>query len=827
MKRVWKDLRGGLRQLGKRPGLTVLAVLTLALGVGATTAIYTVVHGVVIAPLPYPDEERLIRVESPVPGVAENAVWHISTTQYLHFRERASTFESLGIYTAPTVAAQVAGNPDLLPVAQVSFEMMELLGARPALGRLILESDDRAAAPRVAMISHEYWQGRFGGDPDAIGQTVELWGTRWEIVGVLAPGVRLPLKAGATPDMHRRDLWIPMRVDPAGPLWNQHDSQAIARLAPGASLDDVRLELLHLTADLPDAFPQVYDEDFMRDFGFTTRPVELREYVLGDVARNLWILFGAVWIVLLVAGANVANLLLVRLEARRRELAVRAALGAGRGAIARHLLAEGAVLAFLAGALGMLLALGGTAWLLSLPHAESLPRVDNVTLGVGEVLFGFGVSFLLALSISGLVAMRAPEPSISLMGEDGRGTTAGRQRVRLRAALVASQMALALVLLVGAGLLIESFAKLRAIELGFEPDNALAVYVLLPQERYQDMAAVWRFHDQLHDRVAALPGVTGVATGGLLPVLHGQGCQGHQFEDAGIARRGETGCANLVPTTPGYFETLGIPLLSGRLLTRADNDTPERGAVVVSRAFAEQFWPGEDPIGKGISPATEGPPYYRVVGVVGDVPAGSVDGPPVLNAYYPVVPIPERWGWQLPHLALVMRLDRGEPATLLPAIRETAREIEPGAVLGNPLVMPQVVRNSMGRLSFTMSLLAIAGALSLLLAAVGLYGVISHVVTSRRREVGVRIALGARPWQVQRQVVGRAMALVTVGLGAGVLVALGTTRLLQSFLYGVEPIQPSAFLAAVVVLGGVALAASWLPARRASRVDPVIALRAE
>jgi putative ABC transport system permease protein len=530
-----------------------------------------------------------------------------------------------------------------------------------------------------------------------------------------------------------------------------------------------------------------------------------------------------------VAAANVANLLLVRLEGRRRELAVRAALGAGWGALTRHLMAEGAVLSLAAGVLGVLLAWAGTAFLLTLAP-ETLPRIDNVAFGAGEILFGLALSVGITLSITALLALRRT-PILITLGGEGRGATGGRERTRFRSGLVMAQMAFALVLVVGAGLLIESFAKLRAIDLGFDPGETLAVTVYLPDAEYGTMDAVWRFHDQFHERVAALPGVRAVGAGSGLPVESGYGCTAHGFEEAEVRSRleasGQTNCAGLVVTVPGYFEALGIPLVAGRTLTAADSENPDRGAVVVSRAFAERFWPGEDPVGKGISPGGLHEPFYRVVGVVGDVPAGAADGPPAVAAYYPVIPIPERWGWQMPTLSLLVRLDGADPGSMVPVIGSLARELDPAALVGNDRTMRSIVAASLSTVSFTMVLLGVAGTLSLVLAAVGLYGVVSHVVTTRRREMGVRVALGARPGQVQGQVVGRAMTLVAAGLLLGVVGALAGTRLLQGFLYEVEPNQPTSFLAAGLLLAAVALVASWLPARRAARVDPIIALRAE
>ncbi|HEX2190756.1 MAG TPA: ABC transporter permease [Longimicrobiaceae bacterium] len=825
-----RDLRVAVRALGRAPGFALVAVLTLALGIGASTAIYSVLHGIVLKPLPYPAADRLVRLKNPVPGVDPGAEWNLSSAQFFHYG-RARSLAEIGAYQRGGANVQTEDGPQRARLAAATAATVRLLGARPAVGRLLDERDDRPGAEPVAVLAHGFWRSRFGGDPGVVGRTLELGGEPVLVVGVMAAGVELPPEPGAPADLPA-DVWVPLTLDPAGPFYNSHVIPMIARLAPGATPEEAEAELVRLTGRLPEAYPDVYSAEFLEKYGFRPRVYPLQEYVVGGVARSLWVLLGAVGLVLVIAWANVVNLLLVRTDARRRELAVRRALGADRGALARIFLAEGLILTGAAAAVGLILSLWGVPTLVALAPA-TIPRLEEVRVDGSTLGFAVAVSVAVTLALSALPALRADlGGGAGALGDGGRSATAGRERQRIRAGLVIAQVALALTLVVGAGLLVESFRSLRSVSPGVDPEGVLAVRLHPSHARYPDMDAWWRMQRAVVERLRAVPGVAAAGFSTELPFTDGFGCTVQGFEDPAVyARLGDaegTTCAGQAPTSPGYFEALGIPTLAGRTLTEADHDHPHAGAVVVSRAFAERFWPGEDPIGKGVGPSgrTE-PPFYRVVGVVGDVYASSVDQSPALAVYYPMVPIPETQRWWPDGVHLVVRAASGDAASLLPAVRRAVAEVDPTLPVTDVRQVRDLVDDSMSRTSFTMVLLAIAAAAALLLAAVGLYGVISYVVARRTQEIGLRLALGAHPAAVVRMVMGGSLRVVAAGLVVGVAVALTLTHLMRGLLYGVEPSSPPAFLASLAVLTAVAVLASWVPARRAARVDPMVALRRE
>jgi putative ABC transport system permease protein len=679
------------------------------------------------------------------------------------------------------------------------------------------------------VLAHGFWRSRFGGDAGVIGRTIDLGGIEAQVVGVLAEGTDLP-EAAMTAGRFRTDVWLSYGFDATS--LHSHTLPALARLRPGATLESARAELDALRPGLMDAYPQIYTPAMFERYGLEPVLRPLRDDVVDDVARNLWILLGAVGLVLLIATANVANLFLVRIEGRRRELAVRAALGASRAAIARHCLAESAVLSLAGGAAALLLGSWGLGWLTSAAPV-GIPRLDGVRLDASVAGFALALSLLVAAGLAAVAALRHDAPgAITMLGDGGRSATPGRERQRLRSTLVASQVALALVLVVGAGLLLESFRRLRAVDPGVDPDGVLTMELYLPPVRYQDGAARWAFYEALLERLRALPGVVAAGVGLDIPFGGGYGCTAQGFEDREVYTRledaGLTTCAGQTPITPGYFEALGIPLLAGRTFTEADNTARGEAVAVVSKAFAERFWPGEDPIGKGVAPnGRHDGPFYRVIGVVGDVYASSVHEEPAVAIYYPPVPIPGVGPFGGVRILPVLRTELADPASLLPAIRRAVAELDPAVALANVEELRTAVDRSMGRQSFTLALLGLAAVIALALAAIGLYGVVAYVVARRTAEIGVRIALGARARQVEGFVVARSLKLVLLGLAAGTFAALLLTRLLRGLLYGVDPTHPAAYVAAALLLAGVAACASWIPARRAARVDPVVALRAE
>jgi putative ABC transport system permease protein len=598
------------------------------------------------------------------------------------------------------------------------------------------------------------------------------------------------------------------------------------------SLDAAQAEFTSLNARLPEAVPNAYTREGMQRSGFATRVYPLKTYVIGEVSNTLWILFGAVGVVLVIVYANVANLFLVRAEARRREVIIRTALGADAIAIARHFLAESFVLASAGGALAIVLASWGVDALTRLAP-DGVPRLRGLRPDGSVILFAFGLVLVGTAVLAALPAWRARRAvRAGELVQGDRGPTVGRESQRVRSVLVVAQVALALVLVVGAGLLVESMRRLRAVDLGIRPHGVLTTQLYLPPQRYDSLPKMWRFYKAALERLREVPGVEAAGLTSDLPLEGGYGCTVQGFEDPAVRQRiadaSGTLCAGQEPTSPGYFEAMGIPVIRGRSLTQDDLEHPERGSVVVSKAFAERFWPGEDPIGKGVGPnGYTNQKFYRVVGVVGDVYAGSAGGARGLAVYYPVLRIPGTSGWWPNPMTLVVKTRFDDPLAVLPALRTAIRAADPSIPIADVDAMDSIVDRSMAQLSFAMILLAIAAVTALVLAAVGLYGVISYLVNRRTGEIGIRMALGAEPGQVARLVVAGSVKLALVGVSFGVVAALGFSRVLRGLLYHVQPTQPLAYFIAALVLAAVAALAAYLPARRAARVDPMIALRTE
>ena len=818
-----RESRQALRTLGRSRSFSTIAIATLALGIGATTAIFTILDAVVLRPLPYASAERLVYLQSGVPGVDRSAKWGLSVAGYFHFREHARSLEALGAYTTSQANYGSSDRAERVPTALVSGSMFEVLGARTILGRPIRAEDNLRGAPSVVVLGHEFWQRHFAGDPAVIGRTIQLHSSPFEVIGVLAPGMHLP--------QEQVDAWMPATLDPGAPPVNSHYLSVIGRLREGVDLGAARTELSRLTLTFPEVFPAAYSREFLQSSGFATEVVSLHQHVIGNYDRILWILLGAVSLVLLIACANVANLFLVRTESRRRELAIRTALGGDRRHLAWHYLTESVLLALIAGAVGVLLAHWTIRALLAIAPS-GVPRLAEIGLGAGSVLFAAAIAVLAGLTF-GLFPLARLGRSFDALRDSSRGMTASRGQRAARGALVVSQVALAVVLLAAAGLMLRSFDRLRNVKPGLEPDGVLTLHLALPAMRYRDYAAVSAFHKELALRLMALPGVETVAAGPL-PLAGGgtnalggwKGCA-LAFTDAPPTSTGEQGsCVGTHVVSPGYFEALGVPV-RGRTPTWDETDRGMAGAVI-TEALAARLWPGEDPIGKGVKGNGAQPPFYRVVGVVGDLHAAGLDQPPVAAVFYPMVPLQGAPLCSPPRsMSLFVRTQLEDPLSLVPAVRRTMAELDPEIPIANAQAMEQVVAQSMARTSFTMLLLGAAAAMSLLLSAVGIYGVISYIVSQRRGEIGIRIALGARASQVAALVVGQSVRLAAAGIVFGLLGAYAATSLLESLLFGVSATDPLTLAAVPLLLLALAVAASYAPARRAAGVHPAEALRSE
>ncbi len=811
-----QDIRYALRTLRRSPAFSLIGIFTLALGIGATAAIFTLVNAVLLEPLAYPESDRLVSIEHSVPGLNSDWRWGLSVAGYFHFEGNTQSLEGIGVYVTSDQVVAGGDRAEHVTTASANAGLFDVLRARPALGRLFTREDNRPGGPQVAILSHDLWRTRFGSDPGVLGTTIRVEGYPHEVVGVLERGFGLP-------DSDEK-LWLPLQLDPEAPAVNSHYLSAIGRLSDDASIPAAGSDLERLTGQLADLFPNAYPRSFMREARFGVEVGSLRERVVGDTDQVLWVLLAAVGLVLLIACANVANLFLVRMEGRRREVAIRSALGAGRSDLARRYLTESVTLALIAGVVGVGLAVGGLRVLLELAPS-GIPRIEEVALGWRTFAFAGVVSALTGLAL-GLFPLVRMGVDLSALRAGARGTTAGRREHRVHGALVVAQIALALVLLASAGLLTRTFQSLRNVDPGLEPEGVLAIDVSLPLGGYDGYEAVNAFYRQMARRIEGLPGVRSVGATEVLP-LEGRGaCAAMFIEDDPPAEGDSPPCIAKAQVAPGYFEALGIHV-DGRVPGWSDMEA-RTGGVVVTRALARRFWPGQDPIGKGIRGNGWGEPFYRVVGVAGDIRASGLDEPPIEAVFFPMIPIEGAPLWSPSHsMTLVVQTATGEPQALIGAVRQVARELDPGVALGEVRTMSQVVDASMSRVTFTVVLLGIAAAVALLLGTVGLYGVISYTVRRRRREIGIRRALGAGPRQVAGHVLRQSLTLAVVGVALGLGGALAVTRVLRSMLFGVSPTDPITLAAVSLLLILIAVIAAYGPARRATRVDPMMALRVE
>jgi predicted permease len=816
----WRETRMAARSLVRRPAFSATALLTLTLGIGAVAAIFTVLEGIVLRPLPYAEPDELIWIESRVPGVRAEAAWGLSVAGYFAFKERNRSFDGIGAFVTASLNLSGDQGASRVRTAAVSAALLDVLDARPALGRLIEEEDDGPDGPSVVVLGHDFWQQEMGGDPSVIGSTVQLHGAAYEVIGVMAEGLDLP-------DLEI-DAWRPLPIDPSAPPVNAHWLSAIGRLREDASLETAQADLASITGTFTERFPRAYPESFMRESEFATAIVPLREHVVGGVSRALWILFASVGLVLLIAGANVTNLFLVRSEGRRRELAIRAALGARRGQLIWHYLSESTLLALTAGAIAVLLAYGAVR-LLVRTTPEGLPRLSELGLEPTTAAFTLAVAIVVG-ALLGTIPLAYRLVDYSALREGGRGLTASRKRSITRHAIVIGQVALALLLLTAAGLMLRSFQQLRSVEPGFDPQNVLTMQVALPFSGYGSYEDVMGFYRTLLTRVEALPGVLQAAATQRLPLEDVGGCAVVFVQDRPAAPDDELAapCVGTAQVTPGFFSTLGIPV-RGEAPTWSDMER-RTGTVVVTEALAQRLWPGEDAIGKGIRGNGWAEPFYRVAGVADDFRSDGLDRPPLEAVFFPMLPMEGAPLWSPPRsLHIVVKTATANPAMLTPAIRRILGELDPTVPLADVKTMETVIDTSpsMARASFTMLLLGIAGGMALLLSGVGLYGLIAYTVGQRTTEIGVRIAVGAGLDRVVRMVITQSLKLAVAGVVLGLIGALILARLMRSLLFGVSPTDPITLAAVALVLILLALAASFLPARRAARVDPVEALRME
>ncbi|MDH3733781.1 MAG: ADOP family duplicated permease [Gemmatimonadota bacterium] len=813
-----RALRLAVRRLRRRPEFSLFALLTLTVAIAAFSALFTVLERLVLSPLPFDEAGDLVRIESGVPGVGPDAVWGLSQAGYFDFLDNASTLSSLGAFSVGGSNLTSDAGPARVRAAAVTATLLETLRLRAVVGRLLGPDDDVPGGPAVVMLDHAFWQTRFGADAEVIGTTIELDGSPSEIIGVLERGHGLPDRPA--------DVWRPLQLDRAARPVNAHWVSAIGRLSE-TTADAAQSELDGRTAGFVERFPSAYSDGFMRESGFRTIVTPLKDYVLGDSSRTIWILFSAAGLLLLIALANVTNLYLVRTSARRRDFQVRTALGASRRHLTWQCLTETLILGAIAAVVAIPLARVGIQLLLA-SAPPGLPRLVELDLGRATVLFTLGVGLAMGIFL-GLVPLMARtfESGGGVARHSGARATISRSGRRARQVMLASQMAVALVLLAAGGLMLRSLTQLRAMESGFEDERVLSLDVFIPWSSYSGYVPVSQFYRQLLDRLEALPGVERAGATTRLPMIDVGFCSAMFFEDQPLGEGEVPPCLPVALASPGFFDVLGIPV-DGETPTWADVDSGS-GSVVVTQALADRIWPGEAAIGKGVRGNGWAQPFYRVRGVARDFLSDGFDRPPIEGVFFPMRPIDGAPLWSAPNAMRVVIRTTNDASTIIPAVRSTIRDLDRNVPLANVRELRDAIWSSpsVSRTSFSLLLLGVAAGLALLLSTVGMYGVVSQLVVERSGEIAVRLALGARLREVIAMVMSQSMRVALVGVGIGVAGALAAGRALDAVLFGVDPADPLTFGAATVTLLGTVALATYLAARRAGRVDPIDTLRAE
>jgi putative ABC transport system permease protein len=809
MQILLQDLRYGARMLYKNPGFTLIAVLTLSLGIGANTAIFSVVNALLLRPLPYAEPERLVLLSSTRAGQRHSA----SYPNYADWRERAQSFEGMAIGWPQNFTLMGGDNAARVPGYSVNWNFFPLLRVQSQLGRMFTEADDRYGAPRTVILSHGFWQRRFGGALNAIGQTLQLTNETYTVIGVLPPGFEYFEKA---------DVYAPLGLvlapDSAfaGRGNSAFDFYALARLKPGVTVAQANSEMNAIGQQLAREYPK-----FNEGLGAQAEP--LQDVMSESVRYSLWMLFGAVGFILLIACINVANLLLVRAAERKKELAVRLALGAGRRRIIRQMFSESLLIAGLGGAGGLLLGSWMLQGLLALAP-EEIPQLSRVGLDNGVLLFTLGVALLTSLLFGLLPALQAAKTDLQTTLKEGGRLTAGGPRDRMRRALLIAEVSLSLVLLVGAGLLVRSMCNLLHVEPGFKADNLLTMRVSLSGRGYDDQRKR-TFYDECLARVQAVPGVQSAALAHSLPIDGTNWTSIFIAADKPVPSRANMASSGYFRVSASYLETIGLRLLQGRWFNGADT-AESAPVVVINETLARRIWPNENPIGKRIKQGLpddmdrESRPWREVIGVVNDVKMDGLDQGANLQTYLPYVQLPYE------SVGVIVRAER-KPAALATAVEQAIHSVDKDLPVYAIWTMDQLIGQSLAQRRLTLVLLASLAGLALLLAAVGIYGVVSYSVRQRTHEFGLRMALGAQSRDVLTLILGQGIKLTFVGIGLGSVAAFALTRWMESLLFGVRATDALTFSVIAVVLLLVALVACWVPSRRATKVDPMIALRCE
>ena len=807
-----QDVRYGIRSLLKNPGFTAVAALALALGIGANTAVFSVVNAVLLRPLPFdkPDQMVMIWETNLARSLDKSRVSPVITHDWL---EQKHVFDDVTAWWYPQVNLTDSSNePARVRTIDVTDNFFTVMGVSPFMGRGFLPGEDKRGAERVTVLSHKLWQSRFGSDPNIIGKSIALDGRSHSIVGVMPEGFNFP---------ENTEMWTPLGWDVTQHSRNAKFMEVVARLKPGITVESAQSELNALAARLEQEFPKSNTD-------WSAKVISLHEQIVGNIKPALLILLGAVGFVLLIACANIANLLLSRAGARQKEVAIRLALGANRPRLIRQFLTESLLLAVVGGAIGILLAVLGGKLLVAL-NPISIPRLDEMGVDLRILLFTLGIVILTGIIFGLVPALQASKPDLNqVLKEGGRDSQASASGRRIRSALVVAEIAIALVLLVGAGLLLRAFIRLQGVSPGFNPANLQTFNLQLPSTKYKDWSQVSGFYAQLLDRIKALPGVQSADVAGFLPLESGWRLA---FTITGQPKApdGEDLIAQYRIVSPNYFQTVGIPMARGRQLTERDNaDAP--GVVVINQAMAERFWQGEDPVGKRVNSSTRfiGPlgkvipqsPEFEIVGVVGNEKNSGLNASPEPAIYFSQTQFSYR------SMNVIVRT-APNPASIVGVIRNEVRAIDGELPISNMKTMEQILGDSIAQPRFSTLMLGLFAGLAMVLAAVGIYGVMSYSITLRTREIGIRMALGARQGDVLGMVLRQGLKLAAAGIAIGLIGAVALSRVMTSLLYGVSATDPLTYVVVSIVLAGVALVACFVPARRATRVDPMVALRYE
>jgi putative ABC transport system permease protein len=821
MQKIWQDLRYGARMLLKNPGITFVVILALALGIGANTAIFSVVDAVLLRPLPYDQSDQLVFLNETSKSMDEIS---ISYPNFIDWRNQNHVFEKIGVVNYSSYNLTGRGEAERIVTAQASADMFAALRVNPALGRLFTNDEDKPGGTPVVLLSYPLWQRRFGGQANILNQPLTLNGKSYTVIGIMPDDFQFP---------SRVEIWVPVGQLSGEASWQQRGNHpglyGVARLKPGVTFAQAKAEMDLIGANLERQYPEAIAGN-----GIGMRP--LLEVFVGDARRPLWVLFAAVAFVLLIACANIANLLLARAQSRQKEMAIRSAMGAGRWRIVRQLLTESVLLALIGGTLGMLIAQWGIKLILYI-SPDAIPRSREIALDWRVLAFTVGLSVLTGIVFGIVPALQAGIVDVNeTLKETGRGTSG---RHWLRSSLVVVEVATTLVLLIGAGLMIRSFYRLQKVNPGFSYDHLTSFTVALPRKKYADNEQREQFYNRLFENLRSLPGVESTAAASGLPLGNNGWQTSFTVDGRPLPPREQTPLMEACLVTPDYFRAMNIPLIRGRYFDEHDDrsflagkdlsklDEDQRAmaglnAIIIDEEFARRFWPNEDPVGKRIRQGTRpDAPLLTVLGVVGRVKMeGLSQDSKRVQGYFPFAQIPRG------NMTVILKA-AGDPNQLIAAIRQQVKAIDPDQPIYNIRTMDQIRAESVAPERLNLTLLSIFAGIALVLAIVGIYGVMSYSVTQRTHEIGIRMAIGAQPRDVFRMVIGQGMMLALIGVAFGLVGAFALTRLMTTMLFGVEPTDPATFAAIAVLLTGVALVSCYVPGRRATKVDPVVSLRYE